>query len=464
MLLALVAFSNGVSASGTTDLTRLRLVLTEQGTQWSGLWLLGTRVEEHRVVASSPGAYVSRGLNYIGLSGEGNASATVDVVLSVPDYAAPRLELRKSKTGTTTAKVIRTNSDSVTLADMTNNNADGSTVAVDISRSTFVGEGLNIPAIDPRKLVLAFYYPWWDDSDFKGAMWYDKPTGPYRTDDPAEVLAMVDQARWAGVNGFIFSWDGLTGSRLDLVMDAAEQRPGFLVATALEVLNWKQGDGFDIDGIVAGARMALGRASSPAYLTSGGRPVMYVFGATQMGPADWNTVVTKLASTGVVPFFMGESGDPAYGFDGFYKYNPNGTSGSKLKSDYQEYAYRLRLPAQLDASKQQLLWAASVSPGMDDFYIRPLNSTRENRRDGARYDDTWYAAVGSDPEWILITSWNEWYETTQIQPSDRFGQKALDQTRTWSARWLNPQVGAAPSDDGGLLPIGLPGKLGMKSL
>ena len=39
------------------------------------------------------------------------------------------------------------------------------------------------------------------------------------------------------------------------------------------------------------------------------------------------------------------------------------------------------------------------------------------------------------PEWVLITSWNEWYETTNVAPGTTTGTRALDQTRTWTRRF-----------------------------
>ena len=38
-------------------------------------------------------------------------------------------------------------------------------------------------------------------------------------------------------------------------------------------------------------------------------------------------------------------------------------------------------------------------------------------------------AIDSNPEWITITSWNEWFEGTQIEPSVSYGNSYLDLTR-----------------------------------
>jgi len=54
---------------------------------------------------------------------------------------------------------------------------------------------------------------------------------------------------------------------------------------------------------------------------------------------------------------------------------------------------------------------------------------------GERYQATWDAALASDPDWILVTSWNEWYEGTAVEPSVRFGDLALRQTADNAAAW-----------------------------
>jgi hypothetical protein len=52
---------------------------------------------------------------------------------------------------------------------------------------------------------------------------------------------------------------------------------------------------------------------------------------------------------------------------------------------------------------------------------------------GERYQLTWDAALANDPDWVLVTSWNEWYEGTVVQPSVRAGDLALLQTKANAA-------------------------------
>jgi len=68
-----------------------------------------------------------------------------------------------------------------------------------------------------------------------------------------------------------------------------------------------------------------------------------------------------------------------------------------------------------------LLFIPCVGPGYDDTRIRPGNASyRRDREDGAYYERMFQTAIEADPPIIAITSFNEWHEGTQIEPSIPF--------------------------------------------
>jgi hypothetical protein len=59
----------------------------------------------------------------------------------------------------------------------------------------------------------------------------------------------------------------------------------------------------------------------------------------------------------------------------------------------------------------------------------------KQRDGGTFYRYTFEAALQSDPDWIFITSWNEWWENTHIEPSQAFGNLYLEITQEYSDLW-----------------------------
>ena len=84
---------------------------------------------------------------------------------------------------------------------------------------------------------------------------------------------------------------------------------------------------------------------------------------------------------------------------------------------------------------------APVAPGFDDRAVRQPG-TVVPRDGGATYDRTWRAALAADPAWILVASWNEWHESSEIEPSREYGTRYLEATRTWAERF---RAGGSPA-------------------
>ena len=93
--------------------------------------------------------------------------------------------------------------------------------------------------------------------------------------------------------------------------------------------------------------------------------------------------------------------------------------------------------------KQKWLWVATVMPGYNDTLTGRSDAFSRDRANGDFYDKTWSAATASNPDWIIITSFNEWVEGSQIEPSRTYGSYYLDLTQSWSDSWK----GIAHADD-----------------
>ena len=75
-------------------------------------------------------------------------------------------------------------------------------------------------------------------------------------------------------------------------------------------------------------------------------------------------------------------------------------------------------------------WVAPVMPGcgLCGNVQCPRDALAE-RLDGQVYRSQWAAAVASDPDWVLLRSFNEWTCCTQIEPGLTYGTLYLDITR-----------------------------------
>jgi hypothetical protein len=94
--------------------------------------------------------------------------------------------------------------------------------------------------------------------------------------------------------------------------------------------------------------------------------------------------------------------------------------------------------------------AITVIPGYDDTKIREPGLAVD-RFDGDLYRVQWRHAIEADPHWVLITSFNEWHEGSEIEPSAQFEQKYLDLTAESAARFkATPRSPHAVTSQGGI--------------
>jgi hypothetical protein len=75
-------------------------------------------------------------------------------------------------------------------------------------------------------------------------------------------------------------------------------------------------------------------------------------------------------------------------------------------------------------------------PGYDDALLGRPGSWYLDRADGDTYSFTFQAAIQSQADWIVITSFNEWWEHTHIEPSEGHGFTYLELTKEWSDTFL----------------------------
>ena len=266
--------------------------------------------------------------------------------------------------------------------------------------------------------------------------------GFYDSSDQGVAEGHVQLAQAAGIDAFLVDWWG-EHRGLDLAVDrgivAAVQKHGFKYALLDERAQFHG----SFDEYKAMLVRALRRhKDNPAYLKREGKPVVYLYQVAQkpgltaeqfpplkehvereVGAVYW--IVDKIAHDASAAGTDREKRIPADwlatpGVDAFGFYS---TFSNFRAHTYEELIGRFRYLTKLahDAGKQMLL---PVHPGHDNSFFRDDPYVMP-RREGDTLRDYLRAATDAGADFILVTSWNEWPETTIIEPSSSWSDPYL---------------------------------------
>ncbi len=366
---------------------------------------------------------------------------TVDIALSPGELDVP-LRVREDKGAwfSTSLSVFHLDGDQSQLLRTVRQVDEHGSFYLDLtSLASLPPSRAEVRQLAPPKMLWAVFYPWigWD----LDAACTDTPLLGYALDDPDVLAAHIQQAQEAGIDGFLVSWlnDADLNRRLSMLLDAAEET-GFKIAIYLETTP----DPTDrtlrpaqVQAWIAYALQAFG--DHPAYMRLDGRPLVFVYNSTAAPRTTWQTMFDALNARGLAGFYFAMSYDPSdlEAFDGLHQYGVFGDPD--LAATYQSVARSVRYFSLLSDSPRLGVWAATVHPGFDDCPYSPASRYVVDREDGAYYRSTFLAAISGDPDWIIITSWNEFGENTHIAPSIRYGDEYLRITAELADQWRSGQ-------------------------
>ncbi|HMA34567.1 MAG TPA: endo-1,3-alpha-glucanase family glycosylhydrolase [Chloroflexia bacterium] len=292
------------------------------------------------------------------------------------------------------------------------------------------------PAQASDKLVLAFYYMWYGPTSFGSGQMSDRPAAPYISDHPDVIDRQVREAQAAGIDAFVSSWEG-SGTEVDRnfgkLLDIAAAHN--FKATIYFETNFalQHGD------VLSQLRLALGTyMGHPAFLRAGGKPVVFFWQPQALGgPAAWQQVRQQIDPSHSQIWSV-DTTDPAYldVFDSIHFFSA-GKWNATTDVSRVDAQWRGIVDAYNSAHGTARFWTPGVIPGWDESRVQPPrpNAKVFPRDNGALYAAGWQAAIASNPNWITITSYNEWFEGTQIEPSASYGTRYLDLTRQYVNQW-----------------------------
>ena len=293
----------------------------------------------------------------------------------------------------------------------------------------------------------AVYYAWyttatgphgkwnvWGDANDKRAE--PKPRGKaqpligyYDSDNPDVVRWHLRLAKAAGIDALLVSWWGgsnVSGKAFEQVIVPTAAEEGVKVAMCSELAQFHH----DVIKLAKETAATLKRVKdSPAYLRMEGKPVVYLyqvpfapkltletFGQLQrgveaeVGPIYW--VMDKVSNTNNKMTIPANWLDvPDISMFGFY-----GTFSIKRVWAYDDVIsdYRRVVEAAHGKGKKAFL---PVHPGHDNSGFRPDDFFVIPRDEGATLREYLRAATDARADAILVTSFNEWPETTVVEPS-----------------------------------------------
>jgi hypothetical protein len=181
---------------------------------------------------------------------------------------------------------------------------------------------------------------------------------------------------------------------------------------------------------------------SPNWLRWNGKPVVVFWNLASFGDVNAWRNVQRQVDPNHEWFWMGEGTNFSYldVFDGIYFFDITWQADpAKAMASYER-----QLNAYNSAKGASKPFISTAMPGYDDSRIRGGHEVR-SRANGDYYRRSWQTAIDKNAQAVMITSFNEWFEGTQIEPSRSYGNLYLDLTRDYVARFKGA---AAPPPTG----------------
>ena len=310
---------------------------------------------------------------------------------------------------------------------------------------------------DLRGKVYAFYYPWYGNKKGpSGEIFHwdyytneniqsstDYPLlGPYDSYDPRVIRAHITLAKQAGIDGFITSWWGphsFEDKALTTILDIAEEMDFEISAYYESVRTLTQ------QQVTSEMEYLIDNyGDHPAFLHESGEPVVFVYVPSydNRDAEFWLQIRESVENQhGPITLIADHSGRDLFpAFEAFHTYIYTGDQSYQLFSEAQK-----RMSIGFIGSSEEVInslkngenlllyekpFFVTVNPGFW-FYEKGPGDLLAERNNGAKYADNWNTALELDAHTVLIATWNEWHEGTEIEPSREYGFEYLGYTRDY---------------------------------
>ncbi|MDQ1739815.1 MAG: hypothetical protein QOE53_1467 [Pseudonocardiales bacterium] len=278
------------------------------------------------------------------------------------------------------------------------------------------------PASPPGQPLFAYYYQWFTPTSWDRAKVDLPELGAYSSDDPWVMRKHIQQAKAAGIAGFIVSWkDTATNTRRLRALMAVAAEEHFLLSMIYQGLD------FDRKPLPA-ARVAADFSTfakefafNPVFARLGGKPLTIFSGTWAYSHAD----VARITATVRPRVLVLSTEKSVEGYrrladvtdgDAYYWSSVNPATNKNYTAKLAEMSAAVHADGKY--------WIAPFAPGFDARLVGGTKAVARN--DGSILRTEYATALRSSPDALGLISWNEFSENTYVEPSKKFGTRYLD--------------------------------------
>ncbi len=304
------------------------------------------------------------------------------------------------------------------------------------------GSGTGTGNTNTHAPVLAFYYPWYTPSTWCSCKMSDLPTTQYNSSDDATIDRHLAEASGAGITGFISSWWG-PGDVTDtnfakLLAHSAtlQNNSGYSFTSTIYFESDAPAFNGTTNMVNALNYMVAHYSNDPHFFHWQGKPVLFFWDPLGGGRtlAQWASIRSQVDPNNTMIWSAeGVSMSLLSVFDGIHLFSGGYWGIQHGDMPTVDQGFRSQIDAYNAANHTQKIWAAGVIPGYNDTRIPGRTGTYiVPRNNGVTYRTSWAAALSSQPDWVTITSFNEWFEGAMIEPSVTYGNLYLTITQQYT--------------------------------
>jgi len=273
----------------------------------------------------------------------------------------------------------------------------------------------------PSEPLFAFFYQWFDPGSWNRAKIDYPAIGRYSSDDKAVMREQIEQAKQAGIQGFIVSWkDSVVNTRrLHALADIAAQEH-FSLAMIYQGLDFNRKP-LPVTKVVADFKTFQTQfAANPVFYRLGGK-VLTIFSGTWEYSHDQVAQVTRDVRARMLVLNTEKSvagyrriADVTDG-DAYYWSSVNPQTNPTYTGKLAELSQAIHADGKY--------WIAPFAPGFDARLVG--GSKAVPRNNGATLRTEYNVAIKSSPDMLGLISWNEFSENTYVEPSLHYGRTFL---------------------------------------